>query len=290
MGMKHFLFSLIIAVVIVFGLSQSVLGRPLGDADELRKVTGEIRLLNLINGLELDKEQMEFIIQKAEEAKQLRADFSEKVSNDNPEVAKTLQPLQELRDTLLKGDNISGNLKAQVHKANQQMKEIQLEYHDKISQLAFEIKEILQPHQLYALENYVPCLIPPKQGAAGQANSSEAALKQLTRLREMPAPVFEERKDKIAQRIIEQIRRHLPRGYVIDEGAEKEWIISLLEEARSLSEADFAFKKTELVEKLKSRHALPKLPIDVSVKIERFLLNPEIIPLLNSKLAAGTGL
>ena len=288
--MKRFIFSLIIGLVIVFGLSQSVLGQPLEDTDALRKVTDEIRLLNLINGLELDKEQMEFIIQKAEEAKQLETDFLETISNGNPAVAQALPPLQELRDTLLKGENIPVDLKAQVHKANWQMKEIRLEYRDKTLQLAFEIKEILQPHQLCALENYVSCLIPPKQGAAGQASNSEAAVRQLTRLREIPDPVFEKRKGKIAQRILENIKSHLPTGYIMDQEAEKEWIISLLEEARSLSEADFAFKKTEMAEKLKSRHALPKLPIDVSVKIQRFLLKPEIIPLLKSKLAAGTAI
>ena len=106
MTKKRLIFSLIIGLAIVFGLSKTVLGQPEEDIDTLRKVTEEIRLLNLINGLELDKEQMEFIIQKAEEAEQLKTEFSETISNDNPGVAKALQPLQELRDTLLKGENI----------------------------------------------------------------------------------------------------------------------------------------------------------------------------------------
>lgn len=289
MGKKHLLI-LVISLVVVLGLSQSALARPPEYTDELRKVTEEIRLLNLINGLELDEEQMEFIIQKAEEAEQLKADFSEKVNNGNPEIAKALQTLQELRVNLLEGENIPEDLKAQVYRAGRQTEEIILEYHDKTSQLTFEIKEILQSHQLYTLEHYVPCLIPPKEWAAGQVNSSEAGLRQLTKLREMPAPVFEENKEKIAERIIERMRIYLPRGYILDEEAETGWIISILEEARSLSEVDFAIEKTELVEKLKSRHALPELPIDVSVKIERFLVTPEIIPLLRGKLAAGTGL
>jgi len=291
MGKKHLLvLGLVISLVIVFGLSQSVSAQPPEYAEDLRKVTGEIRLLNLINGLELDEEQMAFIIQKAGEAEQLKADFSEMVNNGNPEIAKALQTLQELKDILLKGENIPDDLKAETHKASLLTKEMTLEYQDRVSQLAFEIKEILQPHQLCALEQYVPCLIPPKPWAYGQEDDSEAGQRQLTRIREISAPVFEKNKEKIAGRIVEYMRIHLPRGYILDEEAEKEWIVSIFEEARALSEVDFAIEKVRLAENLKSRYALPELPIDIAVKVERFLLEPEIIPLLESRLANGAGL
>ncbi|HIE17123.1 MAG TPA: hypothetical protein EYP71_02905 [Dehalococcoidia bacterium] len=288
MSKRVFLILLILGVLLVFGSTKAALGESTKYVDEFREITTQIKLLNLINGLELDREQMRFIIDKAEEAKQLKADFLASVNEDSPEATEVLQTLQELRDKLLRGENISDDLKEQVHRASGMVEEARMEYQNEITQLALEIKEILEPHQLYTLEHYVPCLIAPKPGAAGQAGGTEGIVRQLTRLREMPEAAFEDRKEKIAQRVIEHMKRHLPKGYMLDEEAEKEWLIAFAEEVRSLSEADFALKKTELAEELKSRHALPKLPIDVSVKIERFLLNPEIIPLLESKLASGT--
>ena len=84
--------------------------------------------------------------------------------------------------------------------------------------------------------------------------------------------------------MIERIRKSLPKGFIIEEEEEKERILSVLEEARNLSDIDFTLKKTELVQELKSKYSRPELPIDISVKIERLLLTSEIIPLLNEKL------
>jgi hypothetical protein len=111
----------------------------------------------------------------------------------------------------------------------------------------------------------------------------------LSQIREIPSSTFEEHKETIAEQILEYMKIHLPRGYILDEDTEKEWVISLLEEARRLSDVDFAIGKTELVEELKSRYTFPQLPIDITLKIEKFLLNPNIVPLLESKLAVDTG-
>ena len=282
--------SLVVTVAVVLGSLQSTSAQLPDYHEELSKVMEEIRLLNLINGLELSEEQMQLIMQNAKEAEQLKAELLEKVNNGNPEITEALCTFQELRDILLKGENIPDDLKAQTHTANMLTKEITLEYQEKLTQLAFEIKEMLQPHQLCALEDYVPCLIPPKPWAIGQENGSEAGEKYLTKIREIPSTAFEEHKEVIAEQILGYMKMHLPRGYILDEDAEKEWIISLLEEARSLSEVDFAIGKTGLAEGLKSRYTPPQLPIDITLKIEKFLLNPEIIPLLESKLAVDSRL
>ena len=293
MKRKYFLglfLSLIISLSVVLGLSQSTSAQLPDYGEELRKVMEEIRLLNLINGLELGEEQIELIIQKAKEAEQLKAELLENVTNGNPQIPEALYTFQELKDILLKGENIPDDLKAQTHMANVLTKEITLEYQEKLSQLAFEIKEILQPHQLCALEDYVPCLIPPKPWAIGQEDGSEGGKRLLANIREVPAPIFEENKERITEQILNYMKMSLPRGYIQDEEAEKTWIISILEEARSLSEVDFAIEKTMLAEELKSRYTPPKPSTDITVKIEKFLLNPEIIPLLEFKLEAGIGL
>jgi hypothetical protein len=47
---------------------------------------------------------------------------------------------------------------------------------------------------------------------------------------------------------------------------------------------DYSLKKAEIVQELTSKYTLPKLPIDITIKIEKHLLAPEIISLLKEKL------
>ncbi|HID94025.1 MAG TPA: hypothetical protein EYP60_08005 [bacterium (Candidatus Stahlbacteria)] len=275
----------IFSLLIILSLSQNVISEPVKRLDILLEVHKEIQLLNLINGLDLDREQMEVIIQRAEAAKKIRDEFLSKIKENSQEIAQTFQTLRELRDDLMQDKNISQNLRRRVHEANVRVKQLKERYDERITELALEVKGILHEHQLYALEQYVPCLIPPEKGSrVGQAENLEGAERQLIRIRNLPYPVFERRKEEIAQVTINHIRRHLPKGYIIDEEAEKERILSIFEEARSLSDVDFALRKTELIQRLKSKYELPKPPIDISVKIERFLLTPEIIPLLKEKM------
>ena len=275
----------IFSLLITFSLPQNVLGEPVKHIDRLMELHKEIQLLNLINGLELDQAQMEVIIQKAETAKKIREEFSTKVKENSQESAQAIQILRELRNDLMQDKNISQNLRRRVHEIEAEVHRLREQYDERITKLALEIKGILHEHQLYALEQYVPCLIPPEKGSrAGQAENLEGAERQLMRIRNLPYPVFERRKEGIAQATIDRIKRHLPKGYIMDEDAERERILSIFEEARNLSDVDFALRKTELVQRLKSKYELPKPPIDMSVKIERFLLAPEIIPLLKEKM------
>jgi len=277
---------LAISLAAVLFFSQNTLAQPPNYNDEITQVSADIRLLNLINGLELDEAQTEFIIQKAEEAAALQANLVSGVNNGDPEIVQALQNLHQLRTTLLNGENIPQDLKGSVHQASKLTKELKLEYLNQRSQLATEIKQILEPHQLYCLENYKPCLIPPKEGAAGQENRLEAEQRQLTKIRQIPVRAFEKNKTRIVEAMFARTKMHLPHGYIMDEKAEKGWLMSLFEEARSMSDVDFSIEKAGLAERLQSRHALPKPPIDITVKIEKFLLNPDIIPLLKGKQSA----
>ena len=157
-----------------------------------------------------------------------------------------------------------------------------------MARLALEVEKSLEGHQIYALEHYVPCVIPPKgEARIGQAKDTHAGQALLQRLRDIPDDQFEARKEKIAQRVLERVLARLPKSQVLalDQDEETEWILCFLEKVRGLDEMTFAVQQEALVEEVKSRYALPEVPIDVSLKIERHLLDPRIIPLLEEKLA-----
>jgi len=262
-----------------------LMASPAQAETDVKKLHREVLLLNLINGLELSADQMRFILEKAKEAEGIREEFKDKAEGN---VDETVEVLSELRATLMRGEDVSPSLRERVHRVQGANRGLREEYEEEMTRLALEVKEVLGEHQLYALEHYAPCLIPPEgEARIGQAEGTARAEGALKRIREMPSPMFERRKEQIAQRAIELAKMHLPKGFIIDEEEEKDRLISIFEEARAMSDVEFELEKANLVQQMKSPYELPKLPLDVSVKIERFLLDPLIIPLLEEKLAIG---
>ena len=276
-------FLIIVILLINCTFSQRALGRSDIEGVHFLKVKKEIQLLNLINGLELNNEQVEFIIQKAKEAAEIREEYNRRKQEKETEFVLVLQ---DLRENLLQGKVVSSDLKTKVRKSNKLIKELKDNCDKSITDLAVSIKNKLYGHQLYSLEQYVSCLIPPEEaGRIGQVKDSKGIERLLNRTRNMREPLFEKKKETFVQQSIEMIRKHLPKGFIIEEENEKNSILSIIKEARTLNDIDFALEKTELAQSIISKYELPELPTDISVKIEKLFLQPEIILLLKEELS-----
>jgi len=254
----------------------------LTDVEDLRR---EVQLLNLLNGLELSTDQMRFLLEKAREAQQIREEFKSKAEEN---IEETAAVLSELRATLMRGENIPDSLRERWHSIHRKNLELRGEYEAEMTRIAQEVEGILEGHQIYALEHFVPCVIPPKgEARIGQAEDTTVGEEVLARIRAIPAARFERLKEKIARRIMERLRSHLPKGFAlaINEEEETARIISILEEARKLSDVEFELRKADLAQQLKSAYELPHVPVDTRLRIERHLLDPRLIPLLEEKLA-----
>jgi hypothetical protein len=261
---------------------------PIAKAEELADVGSlqrEVQLLNLLNGLELSADQMRFLLEKAQEAEETREEFKDKADGN---VAETVAVLSELRNTLMKGENIPDSLREQWYSTHSKNLELRGEYEEEMARIAREVQDILEGHQIYALEHFVPCVIPPQGGARiGQAEDTTAGEETLARIRAIPNVKFERNKEEIARRIMERLKSHMPRDFApaINEEEEIARILAILEETRGLSDVEFELQKADLVQRVKSAYELPEVPVDVCLKIERHLLDPKIIPLLEEKLA-----
>ena len=254
----------------------------LGEVANLRR---DVQLLNLINGLDLSAEQMQFILDRAREAEAVRAEIKSRAQGN---AVITSQVLSELRETLMRGEVISSELRDEFFSVERENHALKEEWEQEMTRLVLEVEGNLEGHQIYALEHYVPCVIPPEgETRIGQAEDTHAGQALLQRIRDIPADQFEARKQKIAQRVLERVLARLPKSQALalDQEEETEWILCFLEKVRGLEEMTFAAEKAELIEEVKSRYASPGVPVDVSVKIERHLLDPRIIPLLEEKLA-----
>jgi len=250
--------------------------------DRVEKIIKEIKLLNLINGLELSQQQMEFIIQQAEEAKKIKNNFEDEIQEKNAEGYKIYT---DLRNKLMQDKEISDQLKRRVHLCNKSEHNLKKNFEDRMNSLAKNIKNNLQGYQLYLLDQFKPCLIPPDNTIRiGQIKDSKGFERQLDRIRKMPDRVFVKRKESAAERTLETIKKHLPKGYIIEEEKEKKRILSFFDKSCQLSDIDYSLKKAEIVQEIISKYKLPKLPIDITIKIEKHFLTPEVIHLLKAKL------
>jgi hypothetical protein len=241
----------------------------------------EIRVINLLNGLELEHDQADLVLKSAREAQKLEAGFDAAVEAEG---RANLEVLSELREVRLKGRDVPQDLKKRVHQATERVRTLEREHDAAVLALASGIVSALRGDQLHALENYKPCLVPPEgPGRIGQADDPKGGVEKLKRLREMPDRVFSKKKERLAREAVERLKRHLPKGYILDDGAEIRRVLAVFDEARLMSDAEFAVGAEALVEKIRGRFDLPKPPIDISVKVEKFLLDPAVIPILEER-------
>jgi hypothetical protein len=132
---------------------------------------------------------------------------------------------------------------------------------------------------------YKPCIIPPlKKGKIGQASDADGFVRVLEHIHHMPPDQYRLRTDKIAQDAVDKVKTKVPPGYIIDEGKLKDQLLKTMEDVRVMSDVDFAIKKEKIAENIKAQLLPEKPPINIGVKIERFLLQPEIIPLLEGRM------
>jgi len=134
----------------------------------------------------------------------------------------------------------------------------------------------------------VPCLVPPKGPARfGQAEGQggEHKTRQLERVRTMSDEEYEKRKDSFVERAINTSSLYKRKGEETDEDQLRSKIIAIFDEARSLSDIDFGWRKDQLALQLKQCIFPEHKQGDIDRRIERYLLSPVAVDVLEEELA-----
>ena len=249
---------------------------------ETKDLRREIQIINLVNGLELSPAQRQIILNKALQSQQWRQEAQNFYLSKESELNIILEKIKNLR---LENKEVPPELARQFHQLEDQLKKKKVDFQEKITSLAQEIEKALEPHQLYALQNYVPCVIPPKgESRIGQVLDVQGIGRRLARLRSLPDPLYQRRKHDIINQTIEGIK--LRTGFIPDEATTADLTAKLgdfYDCLRNLSEVDFEIKKEALAKEFMEL-TKPKLrPLALKQKIEIFLLSPEIISILEAR-------
>ncbi len=231
----------------------------------------KIKIANLIIGLELTPQQISTLKNFQREVIQKKEELE---SSFLAEKRKAL--LQEIYAQLRTRGRISPEVAREFHLINSRIKRQYEDFLEWERRKAEEFFAILKPYQQKALEDYVPCIIPPQKGSrVGQANANSHILRALERIRQIPYFRWERVKHKIAQRIASRDPAYLFMEKSEREAREKE-ILGVLEEARELSDEEFLLRREELASKLKPEERR-RSPVLVIMK---FLLSSEAAEVL----------
>lgn len=279
MNLKKRMFITIVILSLILGFSAYA-----KDTDnELEKIKTQIHILNLLNGLELNNQQEQLILYMARRAEDIRLEAKEEIAQKEEEITNAYEEVLRVaeRGSLVIPEDVA----FRFHKITQEIDKIKEAAKEKLTALAIKIKDNLQPHQLYVLDNYQPCIIPPvKEGRIGQADDPGGFANALERVHSLPEDRYNLKKEEITQRAIDRVKAKVPPGFIIDEENLKTQLLNAMDEVRAISDVDFAIKKEEIAQNIKARLLPAKPPVNIGVKIEHLLLQPEIIPILEKVL------
>ncbi len=254
-------------------------------AKDVNQTQQEIRIINLVNGLELNDYQMEFILEKAREVEDLRQEYKQRFQTYEQDL---LNVFEDLKTNQMNNANVSDDLRKDVFGAEATIHDGREEMRASVDRIAKEVEAVLEPNQTYQLEKYVACLVPPpgSESRIGQSENPIGLTQQLTRIRQIPNQAYETKKYVLCDKVIDKMKKRMPPGFIFNESAERQRILGLLDEMRALSDIDFTLQQAEYVEKIKGDYFIKDEPVDNTAKIREFLLNPLIIPILDQKLAS----
>ena len=108
----------------------------------------------------------------------------------------------------------------------------------------------------------------------------------LENVRSLSEDRYNDKKEEIAQKAINRLQAKVPRGFIIEEEKLTPQLLEKMNEVRAMSDIDFALKKAEIAQDIKAQLLPEKPAINIGVKIEHFLLQPEIIPILEQRLTS----
>lgn len=242
----------------------------------------EIQCLNLVNGLELEEKQVQLVLENAREAERLRRQFNVFLSELKDELRKNLN---EIKACLHDHREIPQPLGQRYHRLANVIRKAKLRVDEQVRGLALEVENDLKDHQIFTVEKYIPCIIPPKgESRIGQAENHKAMTRGLEKIRRVPYRIYQRRRHVMAERTLSVMKLRVPRGAYLDEKDMTRDILSIYDRTRRMDEQEFEVQKESLAQELHELVKPTQDPQKITHKIERFLLAKEIVPILQKRL------
>ena len=261
--------------------------------EKLDQIRADINLLNLVNGLNLTSKQVGTIRSAAQQAGPTPGPRSAEQDLSARQLGEKIRALRSAKSDLLSRGEVSGSTRDALRRAMRPRRTKRPRGSSDLRRsLTDTVYNVLTDAQREVLADYKPCLIPPKDlknpVRAGQASDSSRMQKMLTRLRNVPP----DRVPFAVDRIMEGEQKHLGKLTPEERQRRKAQLLEVLDAAQQMSDADYEIEKDELAAQVEPIHVREELMKQltslggkdpVKRKVEQFLLDPDIVPILRKR-------
>lgn len=271
-------------------------------AAKIKQLQHEISTINLLNGLNLNREQTVQLLELGREYKAAKDSVLAAAGTDllvNTEIA-----FSNLRSEIQKGMPARGEVPGAAAKLEHEMKELkekaQADAAAKIMDIDLKLNKMLSAGQLQVIEEYKACLIPPDNlknpVRAGQAADSGAQVNALRKLRAATSNrKYSALRDKMIDSEIEKAEKHQMKFTDAEKKELKSQMKDAADKARKMSDTKFEMKKEELAQALMVDAFVEKIKQQIEErrpdknepqlsKAGHFLLNQELAGILEERL------
>ena len=278
--------------------TQSVQVALADSVEKLRRLRGDINLLNLINGLNLTSKQISGIVSVVERSQQSQHERRPLEVRSARQLSDQIRGLRMARADLLARGKISDSTRQVLRRASGgHARRRGRDTHRRRSSgsgngEADTVHGLLTAAQQQVLADYKPCLIPPKNlknpVRAGQAKDGSRMEGMLTRLRDVPPEMVPFAVD----RVLEGEQRHLGKLTGDERLRRKAQLLEVIDAAQQMSDADFELEKDVLASQVEPIEVRAEIMAQLTAlggkdpakrKVEQFLLDADIVPILRQR-------
>jgi hypothetical protein len=268
-----------------------------GDMDGIKRkiaaLKADINLLNLMNGLHLDRAQLQAITKAARACLPTEKACEE----DDPE---RVTALREVRDALRRNEPVPAAARTRLQSDAEKrgwgyVAARRREVEEARSKGVETLLDHLSAEQGEVIRTYAPCLVPPRNlrdpVRAGQANDTEALEALVDRLRGLD---LSKGAREAVDGVVSAIEIHDGRLPEAEREARLSLVVSVAREAQSLDDVAYAARRAELAQRLRPidrmetlKERLMELDGEEKVireKVAAFLLDPRIVPLCEDRI------
>ncbi len=253
------------------------------DDAAIRAGVEEIRVINLLNNLDLRRDQLEFVLARAREAETYRRELRAESACDGARLGEAVAAIQREVEA---GKVTVGADDAKEWRAwRARSAKAVASFDAKMGILASQVEAKLEEFQLLAVDSYKACVIPRISGnRIGQSGSHDAIVKLLERVRRLDNAAYESRKEGLAGRAAGKLKEKLPFRAVAPEPAVRDALLASFTAVRAMDDADFMLRKEGIAAKLSEEIAGNARRRTRAGTIRRFLLSSAAIAVLEKKL------
>lgn len=270
--------------------------KPDAGNEKIKSLFEEISFLNLVNGLNLTEKQIKDIIAYNQEALQLKSEINQQNEDLKKEI---IVAYQELKKAVEKNQGIPKDVEKRAFEMEMRgKKELKEQAMPAVKEIENKIAAVFSDAQKEVINTFNPCLIPPQNlknpVRAGQATDNTMFTNMLKRLRSIPESEWEENKDNFVQKHLDGIQSHLGKFTPEEIGQEKKRILEVVENARTMDDAEFELNLPQLAESFKPKHKTKELHEELQKleeqrfnalgRIGRLFLQPCVVPVLTKRL------